>query len=118
MSVLMILNRLPYDGTDVTWNALRLASQLNQLEHEVHLFLMNDAVELARESCVPVAGYDQDLQFMLKGLIGAGVQVQACGTCLARCGLHKNEPYFQGVNVATMVELATLVGSAENVLTF
>lgn len=38
MSVLIILNRPPYDGTDVTWNALRLASQLNQLEHEVHLY--------------------------------------------------------------------------------
>ena len=28
MKTLLVLNRNPYDGTDVTWNALRLAEQL------------------------------------------------------------------------------------------
>lgn len=28
MSVLIIFNREPYDGTDVTWNGLRLAKPL------------------------------------------------------------------------------------------
>lgn len=28
MKVLMMFNRPPYDGTDVTWNGLRLAGKL------------------------------------------------------------------------------------------
>ena len=28
MTTLIILNHTPYDGTDLTWNALRLAGQL------------------------------------------------------------------------------------------
>ncbi len=28
MSILLIFNRQPYDNTDVTWNALRLAQTL------------------------------------------------------------------------------------------
>ena len=28
MKTLLVLNGNPYDGTDVTWNALRLAEQL------------------------------------------------------------------------------------------
>ena len=28
MTILIVFNRNPYDGTDVTWNGLRLAGQL------------------------------------------------------------------------------------------
>ena len=49
MAILIILNHQPYDGTDVTWNALRLARQLNNDGAEVRLFLMNDSVDLARD---------------------------------------------------------------------
>lgn len=28
MKILIVLNREPYDGTDVSWNALRLADKL------------------------------------------------------------------------------------------
>lgn len=48
MKVLIILNREPYDNTDVTWNSLRLAVELAAGSNEVRLFLMNDAVDLAR----------------------------------------------------------------------
>ena len=41
MATLLILNHQPYDGTDVTWNALRLARQLNNDGVEVRIFLMN-----------------------------------------------------------------------------
>ena len=42
MNTLIIFNQNPYDGTDVTWNALRLAEKLLDLEIETRLFLMND----------------------------------------------------------------------------
>lgn len=54
---------------------------------------MNDAVDMARDSCGPPAGYDQDLSRMLKDLIAGGVTVKVCGTCMARCGIYKNQPY-------------------------
>lgn len=118
MKTLLILNRQPYDSTDVTWNALRLAGKLVDSATTVTVFLMNDAVDLARESCVPPASYDQDLKHMLKDLIARGVDVQVCGTCMARCGLYRNEPYYDGAQASTMAALADLVVSSDKVLTF
>ena len=39
MKILIILNREPYDSTDVTWNSLRLADKLVDGGNEVRLFL-------------------------------------------------------------------------------
>ncbi len=118
MSILLIFNRQPYDSTDVTWNALRLAQTLIKKGKTVRIFLMNDSVDLARESCVAPAGYDQDLKAMLKNLIAAKVEVEVCGTCMARCGIHKNEPYYEGANKSTMAKLAEWVADSDKVLTF
>lgn len=118
MSVLIVLNREPYDGSDVSWNALRLAAKLHEGKQPVRIFLMNDAVDLARESCRPPDGYDQDLVQQLKELIAKGVPVKVCGTCMARCGLHKNEPYYAGADRSTMAELAGWVVESDKVLTF
>lgn len=51
MKILIILNGEPYNGTDVTQNALRLKAKLLGGGNEVRLFLMNDAVNLAQEAC-------------------------------------------------------------------
>ena len=118
MSILIIFNREPYDNTDVTWNGLRLASQLTENKQDVRIFLMNDSVDMARDVCVPPAGYDQDLSQMLKDLITKGVPVKVCGTCMARCGIYKNHPYFEGAESSTIQELAELVVSSDKVLTF
>lgn len=117
-TTLIVFNRPPYDGTDVTWNGLRLAAKLAENGHAVRIFLMNDSVDLARESGKAPAGYDQDLVAMLKALIAQGVAVKVCGTCMARCGLHKNEPCYAGAHKATMAELAEWVASSDRVLTF
>ena len=61
MKILIIFNREPYDTTDVTWNGLRLADKLVDAGSEVRLFLMNDAVDLARDACRPPEGYDLSL---------------------------------------------------------
>lgn len=116
--ILFILNSPPYNGNDVTWNALRLATTLVDNGHDMRLFLMNDAVDLARESTTPPATYDQDLVKIVKVLIERGVLVHVCGTCMARCGVHKNEPYYAGAHKSTMGTLAAWVGEAEKVLTF
>ena len=76
MSALIIFNREPYDNTDVTWNGLRLAGKLVDKGQVLRIFLMNDAVDMARDVCVPPEGYDQDLVMMLKELISRGVSVK------------------------------------------
>lgn len=116
--VLIIFNRDPYDNTDVTWNGLRLAGTLKKKGNEVRIFLMNDSVDLARDVCKPQQGYDQDLSQMLKDLIAQGVPVEVCGTCMARCGIYKNHPYFEGANKSTMGFLADWVIDSDKVITF
>ncbi len=118
MSILIIFNRLPYVHTDVSWNGLRLAGQLLKEGRRVRVFLMNDAVDMARDVCKPPADYDQDLSQILKDLIDKGVSVKVCGTCMVRCGIHKNEPYFEGAEKATMQQLAEWVAESDKVLTF
>ncbi len=116
-TILLVFNRNPYDGTDITWNALRLADQLLNLGMEVNIFLMNDSVDLARDAAKPLEGYF-DLGKMLKDLIGKHVSVKVCGTCKVRCGIHKGEPYFEGAQEAKMTELAQWVKKADNVISF
>ena len=77
---------------------------------------MNDSVYLARDAAEPRGDYF-DLGQMLKELIAKGVAVKVCGTCKARCGLYKNEPYFDGANEATMAELAEWVSQAGRIVT-
>ncbi len=118
MNILIVFNREPYDNTDVTWNGLRLAETLREKGEEVRIFLMNDAVDMARDACKPPLGYDQDLSQMLKELIVKDVVVKVCGTCNSRCGIYKNQPYFEGANKSTMGELADWVVDSDKVLTF
>ena len=118
MKILIILNREPYDNTDVTWNGLRLAGKLLDSGSEVRVFLMNDAVDLARDACRPPEGYDQDLSKMLKELIARGLIVKVCGTCMARCGIYKNQPYFEGAEKSTMQALADWVADSDKIMTF
>ena len=118
MKVLIIFNREPYDNTDVTWNGLRLAGKLFEAGQEVRIFLMNDAVDMARDVCKPPEHYDQDLSQMLKDLIARGVAVKVCGTCMARCGIYKNQPYFDGAASSTMPALAEWVIDSDKVITF
>ena len=116
--ILIIFNRAPYDGTDITWNGLRLAETLRKQGAEVRVFLMNDSVDMARHVCVKPESYDQDLGQMLRDLIQHGVPVKVCGTCMARCGVYKNHPYFAGAEKSTMAELAGWVTESDKVLTF
>ncbi len=118
MKILIIFNRPPYDNTDVTWNGLRLAETLRNKGHELRIFLMNDSVDMAREVCKAPEGYDQDLSHMLRELINNGVSVKVCGTCMARCGIYRNHPYFEGAEKSTMAALADWVTDSDRVLTF
>ena len=114
----IILNHQPYDGTDVTWNALRLAKTLHKNKEIVNIFLMNDAVDLARDKTPKPDNYDYDLVDMLKKMYKDGINLQVCGTCNARCGLFKNEPYFDNKVSSTMQVLSDWVIASDKVITF
>ena len=116
-NALLVFNKNPYDGTDITWNGLRLAEQLLNVGLDVKMFLMNDSVDLARDITGPPVGYF-DLVQMLKELIAKDVPVKVCGNCNVRCGIHKGEPYFEGVQEAKMTELAQWVKEADKVISF
>lgn len=118
MKTLIVFNHQPYDNTDVTWNGLRLADKLLDAGQEVRIFLMNDSVDMARDVCKPPEGYDQNLSQMLKDLIAKSVSVKVCGICMARCGIHKNQPYFEGAEKSTMQALAEWVIDSDKVITF
>jgi len=100
--VLLVFNRNLYDGTDITWNGLRLAEQLLNAGLDVKIFLMNDSVDLAHDITEPPEGYF-DLGKMLKEIISKNVPVKVCGTCKVRCGIHQGEPYFDGAREAKMI---------------
>jgi len=117
MKMLIILNGNPYDGSDVTRNALRLADFTLKAGDNVSIFLMNDAVDLAREGVSP-GGYDTHLGNMLVDLIAKGVPVKACGSCLTRCGLAKTMPLVKGAIEAKMPELVSWIKEADRVISF
>ena len=115
-SLLLVINRAPYDGTDVVWNALRLAGSAAEAGLLVRLFLMNDGVDLAREGVTP-DGAEFDLQEMLRKLIAGGVEVRLCQTCLTRCGIGKGKTMPQA-RIAGMTDLVAWVRDSEKVLSF
>ncbi len=117
MAILFILNQQPYNGSDVTWNALRLAKQLFDDGVSIRIFLMNDSVDLARDGIIPPEGVE-DMVLMTKELISLGVSVKVCGTCQQRCGVLKGQGYYEGAQYSTMAECSQWVQSSEKVLTF
>ncbi len=117
MKTLIILNHNPYDGTDVTRNAIRLAEQLLESGLSIEIFLLNDAVDLGRQGVSP-GSYDTDLGAQLTSLLARGVSVKACQSCLSRCGLGKGKALMDGVKESTMPELARLVKDSDKILSF
>ena len=117
MTLMFILNRQAYDGTDITWNALRLARQLHSDGENIRIFLMNDSVDLVRDG-VPIPEGAEDMGAMLDELISQGVEVKVCGTCQQRCGVLKGDPYYEGAQYSTMAECSQWVRDSDKVLTF
>lgn len=115
MTLLLVLNRRPYDGTDVTWNALRLVQQAQKDALAVRVFLMNESVELARDGLA--AGPDYDLQRMLLDAVAAGAEAKLCKTCIGRCGLQ-DARLRPEVKIGTMPELSEWIRTSDRVLTF
>ena len=115
MKLLLVLNRRPYDGTDITWNALRLCNSAQEAGMVVRIFLMNEAVDLAREGLEK--GEEYDLQGMLLEAISKGAQVKLCRTCITRCGIESGGLRPE-IAIGTMPELVEWIADSDRTLTF
>ncbi len=113
--MVMIISEPPY-GNEKPWNALRLAKALVAIKQNIRLFLLGDAVAIAKKGQKPPAGY-YNLGQMMKELVGSGVEARVCGTCIDSRGL-KSEELIDGVVVGKMLELARWVEDTPKVLNF
>lgn len=116
MSLLLVISNPPYDGTDVAWNALRLADTALGEGLDVRMFLMNDAVDLAHPASRP-AGSEFDLTQMLGDLIGKGAAVRLCKTCLTRCGIGGGDT-IPDAQIAGMKDLVQWITDSDKVVSF
>jgi uncharacterized protein involved in oxidation of intracellular sulfur len=114
VSLLIVLGHAPYDGSDVAWNALRLAGAAQAQGTHVRLFLINDGVQAARTAPPDV---EFDLASMVSQLAADGVEVLLCGTCLTRCGIGGGE-LVAGAEPGTMDGLASWIVESERVISF
>jgi uncharacterized protein involved in oxidation of intracellular sulfur len=85
------------------------------------LYLAGNAGEIVFDRDLlaqPPPGCNQDLGQMLKDLISRDVPIRVCGTCMARCGIHRNHPGFAGADSSTRPALAERVVQSDKVITF
>jgi uncharacterized protein involved in oxidation of intracellular sulfur len=111
----LIISEAPY-GNEKPWNALRLAKALVAIKQNIKVFLLGDAVALAKKGQKTPAGY-YNLAQMVADLISSGAEVRVCVTCVDARGL-RTEELVDGVAIGKMLDLAHWVEEASKVLTF
>src|SRR3989338_7710587 len=114
-TITIIINDAPYGG-EKPWNALRLAKALVAFKQKVNIFLMGDAVSMAKKGQQTPTGY-YNLEQMLGELIVLGVEVRACGTCVLSRGLTE-EALVERVIIGKMLDLAHWTAESSKVLSF
>ena len=117
MRSLFILNDAPY-GAERPYNALRLANALaHEPEQEIRVFLMGDAVFVAKRGQRPPGGF-YNLQVMLGKIARlAPERVDVCGVCMDARGM-KDEELMPGTQRGTIEKLAYWTAWADKVLVF
>jgi len=115
--ILFILNDAPY-GNERAYNGLRLANALShEPEQEIRVFLMGDAVFIAKRGQKPPNGF-YNLQVMLGKIIRlAPERVDVCGVCMDARGMT-DEELIPGTQRGTIEKLAYWTHWADKVLTF
>jgi uncharacterized protein involved in oxidation of intracellular sulfur len=114
-TITLIINDAPY-GNERPWNALRLAGAFMAIKQKVNIFLLGDAVAIAKKGQKTPTGYYNTAQ-MIKELVGSGANIRACGTCLNSRGIEENE-LVEGVLVGKMLDVARWAEGSAKVITF
>ncbi len=117
MKLLLVTYRDPYDGGDVVWNALRVATFQKELGDEVNAFLISDAVTLPHEDTPQPEEPEYDVDAEFEVALQAGVRFKTCGTCLKNRDLPADKVRTRAP-AATLKDLADWLHWADKVLTF
>ncbi|MEW6679319.1 MAG: DsrE family protein [Pseudomonadota bacterium] len=117
MRNLFIINDAPY-GNERPYNALRLANALaHEPEQEIRVFLLGDAVFIAKQGQKPPSGF-YNLQVMLGKIARlAPERVDVCGVCMDARGMADGE-LMPGTERSTLEKLAYWTLWADKVLVF
>jgi len=115
MVTTLIVNGSPY-GSELPYNALRLAGALLVKEHWVEVFFLGDGVHTARRGQDP-RGAHASLEEMLGELLDKGAAVTLCGTCCQTRGITQAD-VVEGTRLGTIHDLADLVARSDRVVSF
>ena len=114
-TTLFVLNEAPY-GSERSYNGLRLAGALaSRPDQQVRVFLLADAVGVAKAGQKVPEGY-YNLQLMLGKVLRKG-EVGLCGTCMDARGVTEAE-IIEGAKRSTLAQLAEWTAEADQVLVF
>jgi uncharacterized protein involved in oxidation of intracellular sulfur len=113
--IAVLVNASPY-GSELPYNALRVAAALELAGEEVELLLMGDGVNAARRGQDPRAAH-APLEPMVAELLGKGAVVTLCGTCCQTRGLQASD-LIEGVAVGTIHDFARVISVSAKVVSF
>ena len=115
MKILFVLNDPPY-GTELCYNALRLANALSKREGtEVRVFLFGDAAACAKSGQIVPTGF-YNLETMLRS-VARRASVAACGTCMDARGITE-AMLTEDAQRSTLDALTDWTLAADKVLVF
>jgi len=117
MKLLILAYRDPFDGSDVVWNALRVAAFQRDLGDEVSVFLMSDAVTLVHADTPQPDGAPYDAFTEFEVAAESGVAFKTCGTCLKHRNLAADK-VDDRAPAGTLKDLADWLARADKTLTF
>ena len=116
VNLLFILNDAPY-GTERSYNGLRLAGTLGKSgEHEVRLFLMDDAVACAKAGQKVPQGF-YNIELMVNRVVRSKGHVGLCGSCMDARAITATE-IIDGTQRSSMEELGQWTQWADKVMVF
>ncbi len=114
--IAIIINEAP--GTMKAWNALRIADGMCAIENEVNIFLLDNAVFVAKKNqSAPDELKLLELSGKIAEIIDHEGKVFACSVCLKLKGLEEEE-LVEGVQLGALTELCKLIDKCDHVLTF
>ncbi len=113
----------PY-GKERLYTTLRFVLAALVAGHAVNLFILEDAVFVAKKGqrplelpSLPEHEAMPNCEEMLKASIKQGVQVKVCGVCTAERGLSQEE-LVDGAEISTIHDLVLWVTSTDRVVFF
>lgn len=114
--VTLILNEGP--NTMRSWNGIRLAGGLLDVNMEVEIVLFDEAVFCAKKGQKP----PEDLKGLnlaekLAEFLRLGVRVLVCGSCCAAKGLAREE-IIDGAQVCCLTDVANALKSSKQTIVF